>query len=123
MSPLLETVPRNSIADLNVWATISPLVPADSLGPTRFTSKVGIFSTDQAAAERVYAPLLASEAVLIGWHAARIVRNEFWGNPVDSPLNLTNEDAPFDNADFEAIKATTDRSGYVGSLSDRHLTG
>jgi hypothetical protein len=122
ISPLLETVPRNSIADLNSWATISSLIPADSHGPTRFISKVGIFSTDRAAAERVYAPLLASEAAIIGWHAARIVRNEFRGNPVNSPLNLTNQKAPFDNADFGAIKATTDRSGYLGSLGDRHFT-
>lgn len=50
------------------------------------------------------------------------MRNELRGNPVDSPLNLTNQEAPFDNADFEAIKATTDRSGYLGSLGDRHFT-
>ena len=36
-------------------------------------------------------------------------------------LNLTNQEAPFDNADFEAIKAITDRSDYVGSLGDRHF--
>ncbi len=122
MSPLLETVARNSIADLNTWATISSLIPADSHGPTRFVSKVGIFSTDQVAAERVYAPLLASEAAIIGWHAARIARSQFRGDPADSPLNLTNEDPPFDDADFETIKANTDRSGYLGSLGDHHFS-
>ncbi|WP_426611837.1 hypothetical protein [Bradyrhizobium sp. McL0616] len=119
MSPLLQAMPRDSIANLNTWA-ISSLVPTDSHGPTRFTSKVCIFSTDQAAAERLYAT--CSEAVIIGWHAAHIVRNEFRGNPADSPLNLTSEEAPFDNADFEAILTTTDRSGYLGSLGDRHFT-
>jgi hypothetical protein len=34
---------------------------------------------------------------------------------------MTSRDPPFDNADFEAIKAITDRSGYVGSLGDRHF--
>src|SRR6476646_7601567 len=44
-------------------------------------------------------PSVFGEAAIIGWHAARIVRNEFRGNPVDSPLNLTNQEPPFDNAD------------------------
>ena len=31
---------------------------------------------------------------------------------------MTRQDPPFDHADFEAIKAITDRAGYFGSLGD-----
>jgi hypothetical protein len=50
------------------------------------------------------------------------MRGQFQGNPDDSPLSMTSQDPVFDNADFEAIKAITDRAGYLGSLGDRHFT-
>jgi hypothetical protein len=61
------------------------------------------------------------EAVVSGWHAARIVRDQFRQDPELSPLQMTSQDPPFDNASFEAIKAITDRSNYVGSLGDRYF--
>jgi hypothetical protein len=121
-SPLLEELPLASIARLNAWATISSLIPGDSHGPTRFISKVGIFSGDQAAAESLYAPLLASEAAVVGWHAARMARNELRGNPIHSPLNLTDQEPPFDRADFEALGAVVDRSGYFNSVTGSYFT-
>jgi hypothetical protein len=50
------------------------------------------------------------------------MRGQFQGNPDDSLLSMTNQDPAFDNADFEAVKAITDRAGYFGSLGDRHFT-
>jgi hypothetical protein len=66
--PALATLPAGIIARLNTWATMSSLVPADHFGPARLTSKVGIFSTDREAAERLYAPLLYMGACINGWH-------------------------------------------------------
>jgi hypothetical protein len=64
-------------AQLNKWATISSIVGPDSDEPTRHVWKVGIFSNDRPAAERVYAPLLCTESAYIGWDAAQIVRGQF----------------------------------------------
>jgi hypothetical protein len=97
-------------------------IPADDSKPPRLVAKVGIFSTDGEAAERVYAPFLCTEALVSGWHAAHIVRGQFRQDPELSPLQMTSQDPPFDNADFKAIKAITDRSRYLGSLGDRHFT-
>ena len=121
-SPFFANLRPGIIARINTWATISSLVPADGSGPARLVAKVGIFSTDKDAAERVYAPLLCTEAAINGWHAARIVRGEFEAHPEQSPLSMTDQDPAFDNADFEAIKARTDRVGYVGSLGNLHFT-
>ena len=75
-SPYLVDFSPDLIARLNSRATISSLVPADGNSPARFVSKVGIFSTDREAAERNYAPLIALEAAIIGWHAAHMARGD-----------------------------------------------
>ncbi len=121
-SPAFANLSPERIAYLNSMATIGSLVPADDSKSTRLVSKVGIFSTDREAAERVYAPLLCTEAAVSGWHAAHIVQDQFRRDPKLSPLQMTSQDPPFDNADFAAIKAITDRAGYFGSLGDRHFT-
>jgi hypothetical protein len=120
-SPAFAGLSPDMVARLNSWATISSLVLADRSQPTRLVAKVGIFTTDREAAERVYAPLLCTEAAINGWHAARIPRGQFRGDPEQSPLRMTSQDPPLDKADFEAIKAITDRGGYLGSLGDKHF--
>ena len=80
-SPAFANLSPERIAYLNSMATIGSLVPADDSKSTRLVSKVGIFSTDREAAERVYAPLLCTEAAVSGWHAAHIVQDQFRGTP------------------------------------------
>jgi hypothetical protein len=121
-SPAFADLSSDFIPHLNSWTTISSLMPADRTGPARLVAKVGIFSTDREAAERLYAPLLCTEAAISGWHAARIVRGQFRGKPEQSPLHMTSQEPPFDQADFEAIKAITDRSSYFSSLGERAFT-
>jgi hypothetical protein len=121
-SPAFTSVSAETIARLNALATLSSLVPADASGPARFVAKVGIFSTDVMAAERVYAPLLFTEAAIVAWHANRLMRGEFRANPDQSPLSMTREEPPFDDADFVALKAITDRSGYLSSLGQKHFS-
>lgn len=121
-SPAFANVPRNAIAAVNAWATISSFVPADAAGSARLVAKVGVFSTDREAAERLYAPLLCTEAAVSGWHATRIMRGQHHMDPEDSPLSLTSQDPPFDNADFEALQQITAQSDYVSSLGERHFT-
>jgi hypothetical protein len=117
-SPFLTNLRLDTFARFNSWATISSFVPADHSGPARLVAKVGIFNTDRAAAERVYASLLCSEAPISGWHAARMMRGQFQGNPDDSPLSMTSKDPVFDNADFEAI-IFRQRIREQHSLTDR----
>jgi hypothetical protein len=121
-SPAFTPVSAETVARLNALATLSSLVPADASGPARFVAKVGIFSTDLMAAERVYAPLLFTEAAVIAWHANRLMRGEFRANPDHSPLSMKREEPPFDDADFAALKAITDRSRYLSSLGQKHFS-
>jgi hypothetical protein len=55
--------------------------------------------------------------MLPAWCAA-----SFKGIPMIPRFRWQAKDPVFDNADFEAIKAITDRAGYFGSLGDRHFT-
>jgi hypothetical protein len=71
-SPAFANLTPDRIAHLNSLATVSSLVPGDHCRPTQLVAKVAVFSTDQAAAERVYAPLLCTEAAVSGWHASRL---------------------------------------------------
>jgi hypothetical protein len=120
-APGLHSQPKLA-AMLNRWSTLSALVPGSDGAPTRLVCKVGIFDGDRAAAERVYAPLLCTEAAIIGWHAARLVHGPLEMDPDLSPLTQVKEPAPYDAADFEAAKAITDRFGAFGTLSDSGLT-
>jgi hypothetical protein len=122
-SALLNNVTTEMAAEWNRLATISSIVTADKFGPSRFISKVGIFSTDRTAAEQVYAPLICSQAALVGWHAALFIRGQFSLNPGQSSgLAMTDEPPPFDMTDFEAAKSYTDHIGFLGSLGDHHFT-
>lgn len=122
VSPMLQALSPALAAKLNTLATLSSLLPSTGDSPAQLISKIGIFSGDRAAAERVYAPLVCMEAVLMGWHAARISRGQFEVDPATSPLQTTDEKPPFNDADFEAAKALTDARGYLGSLGQSHFT-
>ncbi len=121
-SPVLQALPPEMAPHLNKWASLSTLVPAQDNTLTRLVCKVGIFSTDRPAAEQNYAPLICTEAAVIGWHAARMARGEFRVDPDLSPLTMTDQPPPFDSADFEALLDMTNRRGFLGSLGNRHYT-
>jgi hypothetical protein len=72
-SKAIAAVSQELAAHVNQWATMSAIVGTDDDGPTRLVAKVGIFSTDGEAAQRVYAPMLCMEAGFVGWHAAHRV--------------------------------------------------
>jgi hypothetical protein len=120
-APGLHSQPQLA-AMLNRWSTLSALVPGSDGAPTRLVCKVGIFDGDRTAAERVYAPLLCTEAAIIGWHAARLVHGPLEMDPDLSPLTQVKDPAPYDAADFEAAKAITDRFPAFGTLGDAGLT-
>lgn len=121
-APMFGDVPPADMARLNAWSTLSAFVPAGPSGPARLVAKIGIFDGDHAAAERVYAPLLCTEAAVAAWHASQLMRGRFQANPSDSPLSVVDREPPYQQADFEAAKAVTDRSGFLGTLGSRHFT-
>jgi hypothetical protein len=115
-------VPPADVARLNAWSTLSSFVPTGPSGPARLVAKISVFDGDHEAAERVYAPLLCTEAAVSGWHASQLMRGRSQANPSDSPLSVVDRDPPYNQADFEAAKAITDRSCFLGSLGNRHFT-
>lgn len=130
ISAALDGVPPAAAAELNKLAAMSALIPRGNSwlipgsghASGRLVSKAGVFDTDRAAAEHVYAPLLCMEAASIGWHAARLARGQFRIDPAQSPFSMTDQPPPFSAADFEAAKEFTDRRGYIGSLDGSHFT-
>ena len=117
------TANPTTAAMLNRWGTLSALIPGDEHGsPTRLVCKVGIFEGDRQAAERLYAPLMCTEAAIIGWHAARLAHGQMEIDPDQSPLIQVKDPPPYDTADFEAAKAYSDRFKALGTLGDAGLT-
>lgn len=116
-SPLIESLPREGALVLNRLSTISTLMLGENGGPAEFVSKVGIFSQDREAAERLYTPLLCQEAAIIGWHAAVLGHRMFEIDPEQSPLHQTNGPSPYGSPDLEMAKAATDGAGCCGTLS------
>ena len=107
---------------LNKYATISALVAKDDAHRGRLICRVGIFSKDREAAKHVYAHLMCTEALVIGWQAAMLVRNQFQIDPAQSPLMRTDDPPPFQSTDFLAAKAYSDHLGLVGSAGDGYYT-
>lgn len=104
------------VAKLNCLATISSLEPPDDSGMARLVSKVGIYRGARSAAVLLYAPLLCTEAIVIGWNAARIARK----SPGQCHLGMMSEDPQFDDEDFRSLKEFINRIGRFYTLGDRH---
>lgn len=121
-APMFGDVPPADMAKLNAWSTLSAFVPAGPSGPARLVAKIGIFDGDHAAAECIYAPLLSTEAAVVAWHASQLMRGRFQTKPSDSPLSVVDREPPYQQADFEAAKAITDRSGFLSTVGSRHFT-
>lgn len=121
-APWLNELTARQALVLNKWATLGAFVPADAGSPGRLICKVGVFDGDRAAAERVYAPLICTEAMVIAWHAARMARSEFSVDPDLSPLTRTDEAPPFDTADFDAVNSLADQHGLVATLGEHQFT-
>jgi hypothetical protein len=122
VAPVFDRVPAADMARLNAWSTLGSFIPAGPSGPARLVSKIGIFDGDLRAAETIYAHLLCTEAAVSGWHAAQLMRGRSSVAPSECPLAMVDRDPPYEDADFEAAKAITDRSGFMGSLGARHFT-
>ncbi len=114
-SPWLSDVSPRAAAHFNRWATLSSLIPRDATQPGRLVCKVGIFAPDRAAAEQVYAPLVCTEAAIVGWYAAMLARGSFSIDPERSPLKRTAEPPPFSGPDFEACRGFIEPLGLLGT--------
>ena len=119
----LEGVTLEQAAMMNRFSTISALFAATpQFSNPRTISKVGIFSTDQAAAERVYAPMIAMEAAAISWWTACIKAREFNVDPNLSPLPMTDVAAPYDQGDFEKAAEIFNNRGMMATVGEDSLT-
>jgi hypothetical protein len=121
-SPLLADADAATCALLNRLATLSALTPGSNGEPTVLRAKVSIFSQDEQAVGILYGSLLCQEAALVGWRAAHLGRAIVTADPDTSPLRMTDEDPPYDQADFEAIKAQSDRAQFLSYTGDRAYT-
>jgi hypothetical protein len=121
-SPALAEISPGAAAYLNRWATLSTLIPGDAEHATRLVCKVRIFAPDAAAAEQVYAPLVCTEAAILGWHAASLSSASLARAPEASPLNLTADKPPYAEADFAACSELTDRCGYLSTAGPDEFT-
>ena len=112
----LSTVSATEAAQINRFSTMSCLVPVSGASQSKFVCKTGIFSGDLDAAERLHAPLICSEAAVIGWYAACLARGLLKADPNNSPIFMTDKAPPYDVADFEAVKRYADSKGVIASF-------
>ena len=121
-SDLLQPFSAAFLADLNRLAPLGAFIPAQPELPPRFVMKTGVFAGDEAAAERVYAPLLCMQAAFMHWHVAKIVRGQFECDPELSPLERVNDPAPYSQADYESVKERMDGHRFYGTLGSLYYT-
>ena len=121
-SELLAEIDMAWAAHHNKWATLSAFVAEDGNQPARLICKAGIFDSDSEAAKHIYAPLMCTEAAIVGWHAAILARGQFEVDPDESPLAMTDTPAPYGQEDFLAAKAYSDHLNLFGSEGDCHFT-
>lgn len=105
-------------SQLNRWAALGALVPGEGNAEGQWSTKVGIFSTDQVAAERLYAPLLCGQATIIGWHSQCLAQGLYKVEPNQGPLAHADEPARVDQSEFAAAKSMSDRLGLKGTLQE-----
>jgi hypothetical protein len=118
-----DRITLEQAAAVNRYATVSALFAgtSDVITP-RTVSKVGIFSTDQAAAERVYAPMIAMEAAAISWWTACICAGEFNVDPDLSPLTMIDDAAPYARDDFEKAAEIFNSRPIMATVGEDSLT-
>ncbi|MBL8224828.1 MAG: hypothetical protein JNM50_05805 [Chromatiales bacterium] len=121
-SPLLAVADDQTCAALNRLTTLSALTPGNPGEPTVLRARISIFSQEQRAARILYGSLLCQEAAVIGWRAAHLGRVIVTADPDSIPLRMTDQDPPYDQADFEVIKARSDRAQLFGNTGDRMYT-
>lgn len=121
-SPALQSFTGEFAGQINRWATLSGITSTIDGRSAGLTCKVGIFSQDRAAAERVYASLLCTEAAIIGWHAALLARGQFRVDPNDSPLQQTAEATPYGEADFHMCLEYAEKMGVFANADEHAFT-
>jgi len=107
---------------INRWATLSGVTNATDGQSASLACQTGIFAPDRAAAERVYAPLLCTEAAIIGWHAALLARGCFNVDPSDSPLQGTANATPYGEADFRHCLQLAHNMGLFANAEEHSVT-
>jgi hypothetical protein len=121
-SPALEPLTSTFGGQINRWATLSGITSGVDARPAGLTCQAGIFAPDRAAAEHVYAPLLCTEATIIGWHAALLARGHFHVDPNDSPLQRTSDTTPYGESDFQTCLQCAQRMGLFANADEHSLT-
>lgn len=115
-STALQGVSPQTCRELNRFAAMGALLMGTSAAERVWASKIGIFDTDQAAAERLYAPLLCGQASISGWHSQCMMQGLFRVDPRQAPLAGADEPPSVDPAEFEAAKAADVQLGLSPSL-------
>ena len=120
-NPRLSTVTCEQAAIVNRYATLSSVVIPDKGAPVKLVAKVGIFDKDRAAAERVYAPLLCTEATILGWYANRIAARAFRATAEECPLEQVQDLSSF-LSQIDACGDICEALGYIASPGDSRLS-
>jgi hypothetical protein len=121
-SPALQSLTGEFAGQINRWATLSGITSAIDGRSAGLACKVGIFMNDRAAAERVYAPLLCTEAAIIGGHAALLARGQLRVDPNNSPLQRTAEATPYGEADFRTCLQRAEQMGIFANADEHAFT-
>ena len=120
-NPRLAAVSVEEAALQNRYATLSAIVLPEDGTPAKLIAKVGVFETDRAAAERVYAPLLCTEATILGWYTQHLTAHEFSSTAAECPLEHMPDGSPF-LRDIDPCLKISESLGYMASPGEGGLT-
>ena len=121
-APWLRNLDDGKAEAVNQLATVGGFVRPSGSSTFRLVSKVGIFRGDKAAAERVYAPVMAGWAAALPWMAERLARGELAVPPELSPYHRTDEVPPVTDWDLaQALEHGVQALGLLGSLGSGSL--
>lgn len=110
------------INQLNRYVVQSSFIPHSGSSNSMLVSKVGIFEQDSPAAEKIYAPIIATEAAIIAWHSEMLLKGITKCDPMNSPLSYTNQLPPYEQVNFEDLKGLLESEGYFSSVGHLKVT-
>ena len=122
-APWLDGLGDAEVAELNQLAGVAGLVHHPQSGKLALTSKAGIFEGDEAAAERIYASILAPWSLAAEWTLERLRMGGGPVDPADVPFPFADDPPPVAPHEWHhALEVAIRSQGFMGSVGPSGLT-
>ncbi|TVR60620.1 MAG: hypothetical protein EA422_13570 [Gemmatimonadales bacterium] len=122
-SSRLDALEAWQITEINRLAALSGLVRCRDAGELEFVAKVGVFAGDEAATERIYAPLMGGAVFATDWIVQCLTEGRQWVDPSRSPFHSAGDPSPLMERDLRSAQEwILEPRGWFGSRDAWGLT-